>query len=497
MSAKPNVNLNDLKASAPDQAPNVLARPKREGTSSVPLRWKTWLALSLVVVGLAFVLWHFSPWIWLLWNTISTDDAYVDGHVTMVAPRVEGQVTKVFVDDNMRVKKGDILLEIDPEPFQVQVEIQQANVQVAESELANAKAAAAAQLAQIMGARYALVHAIESVRDQIAQLQSNVAAWKVQQAALVLAEKNFARDEKLVPSGAISNADIDLAIAQRDEAKSRVDEAFQIIQQNRTNLGLPRNTENPLDVPENLDQSFSLVRQSLATLLQALANLGYKPASWSMTPSEAIEVIFKDEGNSDDNQFFEKLAANSPEIKYAEAQLLQAQRNLQHAELELSYCTIVSEIDGIVTRRNVNPGNYVQPGESVMAVRSLEEIWINANFKETQLTDLRIGQHVELHVDMYGSDEKFYGRITGFSMGTGQTLALLPPQNATGNYVKIVQRLPVRIEVVDYDPDKRPLYTGLSIEPYVFYKEPATGPQAGRRLQSQANIPRDNSDRLP
>ena len=119
----------------------------------------------------------------------------------------------------------------------------------------------------------------------------------------------------------------------------------------------------------------------------------------------------------------------------------------------------------MVTGRNVNPGNNVQAGQSLMAVRSLTEIWIDANFKETQLADLRIGQRVRCEVDMYGSRKEFEGRITGFTMGTGQTLALLPPQNATGNFVKIVQRLPVRIELTDYDPDKAPCSSACRSRP--------------------------------
>ena len=173
----------------------------------------------------------------------------------------------------------------------------------------------------------------------------------------------------------------------------------------------------------------------------------------------------------------------------AKAQLEQARHDLEQAELNLRYCDIVSEIDGVVTGRNVNPGNNVQAGQSLMAVRSLTEIWIDANFKETQLADLRIGQRVRCEVDMYGSRKEFEGRITGFTMGTGQTLSLLPPQNATGNFVKIVQRLPVRIELTDYDPDKAPLFVGLSVTPYVYYKEPPTGPHAGEVLQPSAALP--------
>jgi membrane fusion protein (multidrug efflux system) len=124
-----------------------------------------------------------------------------------------------------------------------------------------------------------------------------------------------------------------------------------------------------------------------------------------------------------------------------------------------------------------------------MAVRSLTEIWIDCNFKETQLAYLRIGQRVRCEVDMYGTQREYEGRITGFTMGTGESLALLPPQNATGNFVKIVQRLPVRVELTDYDPEKQPLFVGLSVEPYVYYKEPPAGPHAGDVLQPLAPLP--------
>ncbi|MBA2116081.1 HlyD family secretion protein [Bremerella alba] len=458
----------------------------------IPVAKRSWTAwawgLSAAAMCLAFLIWM-TPTILLLWNTVSTDDAYVDGHVTMVAPRVSGQVALVHVDDNMQVAKGDILAEIDRVPFQVQVDIQLANVQAAETTLAQAKAEAHARLAEVQAARYALQHAIESVRDQIAQLHSNVAHWKVEQASLVLARRNYERNAALAPTGAVSQTSLDLNIAERDEALSRVEEAFEVIQQTRTNLGLPRNSENSLDVPEDLDQSFSLVREALANFYQSLAKLGYEPRSWTQTPNEAIQAVFDYKEHSNENTLYQQLLQNDPGIKQAEAQLLQAQRNLQQAELNLSYCTIVSEIDGIVIRRNVNPGNYIDAGQGILAVRSLEEIWINANFKETQLTNLRIGQPVDFYVDMYGGRTKFHGRISGFSMGTGQTLALLPAQNATGNFVKIVQRLPVRIEVLDYDPDTAPLYAGLSVEPYVFYKQPATGPNANKRLQDVARVP--------
>jgi membrane fusion protein (multidrug efflux system) len=153
--------------------------------------------------------------------------------------------------------------------------------------------------------------------------------------------------------------------------------------------------------------------------------------------------------------------------------------------LSLHYCDIDAEIDGVITRRNVNPGNFVQVGQNLMAIRSLDEIWVDANFKETQLRDMRIGQPVDLHVDMYGSAHEFKGRVAGFTNGTGSTLALLPAENATGNFIKVVQRLPVRIELEGYDADKTPLFIGTSVVPYVYIKEPATGPNAGKFLQAR------------
>jgi len=185
---------------------------------------------------------------------------------------------------------------------------------------------------------------------------------------------------------------------------------------------------------------------------------------------------------------------NAPTLKQAEAALLQAERDLDQAKLNLRYCTVVAEIDGVVTRRNVNPGNNVQVGQSLMAIRSLRDIWVDANFKETQLRNLRIGQRVDLELDMYGGKRTFEGRISGFTMGTGSTLALLPAQNATGNFVKVVQRLPVRVDVMNYDPDKLPLFVGLSVTPTVDLRTAPTGPNAGKFLQ-ESTQPTPNANR--
>jgi membrane fusion protein (multidrug efflux system) len=223
---------------------------------------------------------------------------------------------------------------------------------------------------------------------------------------------------------------------------------------------------------------------------QNAAELGYSPASWNWSPKQAIEEFYKQDPTGNIDKIIERLVPNAPAVKQAVAKRQQARADLDQALLNLRYCDIASEIDGVVTRRNVNPGNNVQAGQSLMAMRSLTEIWIDANFKETQLADLRIGQRVRCEVDMYGSRRDYNGRITGFTMGTGQTLALLPPQNATGNFVKIVQRLPVRVELTDYEPDKAPLFVGLSVVPYVYFKEPPAGPHAGDVLQPFYSLPK-------
>ena len=269
-------------------------------------------------------------------------------------------------------------------------------------------------------------------------------------------------------------------------ADAAVDQALQAVYAIRVGLGLPQQPPAGHDLsetPPDLDQNFSTVRQALGELLQSAAQFGYFPASWTATPKQAIEAFYKQDPEGNLNRIYARLIPQAPAIKQAEAKLLQARRDLDQAELNLRYCDIVSEIDGAVTGRNVNPGNNVQVGQSLMAVRSITEIWIDANFKETQLAKLRIGQRVRCEVDMYGRRQEFEGRITGFTMGTGETLSLLPPQNATGNFVKIVQRLPVRIELTDYHPDKNPLFVGLSVSPYVYYKEPPTGLFAGDVLQ--------------
>ncbi len=456
-----------------------------------PLRLKklvVGLVITVCAVAIAIKAW---PSISLSLHTISTDDAYVNSHVTYLAPRVEGQVANVFVDDNDRVAKGDVLVQLDPTPYRIVVDQKKAALISAQADLVAANASVHGLAARARANRFILENTIQQVDQKIANLRSSVATYVSQQASLELALSNLRRAEKLAPSGAVSQQELDISRQTVKADEANVDEALQLIYANRVSLGLaakPSNSDDLTEVPDDLDQTYSSVRASLAQLIESDAQLGYFTASWDSSPKQVIQDFYKQDPQGNLDRIFAKLIPNAPQIKQAEAKLLQAQRDLDQAELNLQYCDIVSDIEGVVTRRNVNPGNNVQVGESLMAVRSLTEIWIDANFKETQLSYLRIGQRVDCVVDMYGSAKSFEGRITGFTMGTGQTLALLPPQNATGNFVKIVQRLPVRIELTDYNAEELPLFVGLSVTPRVYYKDPATGLNAGEYLRPNTPV---------
>jgi membrane fusion protein (multidrug efflux system) len=469
------------------QATTITATPPAAHTPASPhevrhgmkRRWWLWILGGVAIVGV--------PWLIKSLRTVSTDDAYVNGHVTFVAPRVAGQVKHVRVDDNNRVHKGDLLVQLDPEPYQVQVDIADAVVVAARADLITAHAQARATTGQMRSLRFALEHSIEDVNNQIALLRSKAATLQSQRASMARAETDFERAKTLLASSAIAKEEFDLRKETFLVAQARVEEALQGVYQVRVSLGLsskPEKGDDLTQVPADLDQTFSSVRQAQARLIQAAAELGVTD-SFNKSPKQMVADFYKRDPQGDIDQIYAKLLEDAPGVKQAEAKLAQAQRNLAQANLNLRYCDVMAEIDGVVTRRNVNEGNNVVAGQSLMAVRSLKEVWIDANFKETQLADLRIGQAVDLDVDMYGSRQRFKGRVSGFTMGTGSTLALLPAENATGNFVKVVQRLPVRIELVDYDPDKTetPLFIGLSVTPSVHIYEAPTGADAGKMLQ--------------
>lgn len=490
--------MNAAASQAPHESGvSVEAAPLDQPVVAPPPRHRKW-ALGVGIVAAIVASGYFLiPWVETVMNTVSTDDAYVNGHETFVAPRVSGQVTKVLVSTNQRVKKGDLLVQLDQEPFEVEVAVKRAAVRAAEANLMAAKSQARGLAAQLGAERWRLQNASEQVDAQVALLQSQVAALRSQEAVLNRARADYQRAKGLMPTNAMSKEEYDRRIQNVKIAETAVVQAQQAITQTRVSLGLsaePDDGASLADASPDLNQTSSTVRAALAQGVQTLAQLGYPLPSAELTPNKVLEEFrrLNEEGSID--QILQGLVAKAPVVLQAKTALEQAQHDLKLAELNLRYCNIVSEIDGVVVGRNVNPGNNVRAGQSLMAVRSLTEIWVDANFKETQLADLRIGQRVVCEVDMYGGRHEFEGRITGFTMGTGQTLSLLPAQNATGNFVKVIQRLPVRIALTDYDPEKTPLFVGLSVEPRVYFKEPPTGPHAGSILQPSALLPTASID---
>jgi membrane fusion protein (multidrug efflux system) len=449
------------------------------------LTWRRALVAAVAVLMLAAVWALVIPWIKLTLNTVSTDDAFVNGHVTFVAARVGGQVSRVLVDDNNRVQKGDLLAELDKEPYRTAVAVKQAAVDIAKADLRVASSMTRSIEAETRSQRWKLQQAMEDVENRISLLHARVAALDKSKAALSLAQLEFERARQLLPTSATTRAEFDRRQAALSIAQADVTQALSDVYQIRVSLGLAAQPKGGDlgQVPPDLDQTFSSVLQAQADLIKSAAKLGVVH-TYGKRPKEMIEEFEKLDPEGDLDRTFARLAKEAPAVKQAEARVESANRDLAQAELDLRYCDVISEIDGVVTRRNINPGNNVQVGQSLMAIRSLREIWIDANFKETQLGDLRIGQPVDLYVDMYANRHVFKGRIAGFTMGTGSTLALLPPQNATGNFVKVVQRLPVRIELEGYDPGTNPLFIGTSVVPYVYIHEPLTGPDAGKLLQA-------------
>jgi membrane fusion protein, multidrug efflux system len=483
VNARPTANGDAAAADDPQSArtpPESRPMPQETGKST---RKRKLLAGVLGVAVLAVLLVFGIPWVREMLDTVSTDDAYVNGHVTFVAPRVAGQISRVLVDDNNRVRKGDLLAALDKEPYQVAVAEKQAAVDTANADLQAATAAARAIEAQAMSQRWNLQRAVEGVDSQVALLHARVAAIDKSKAALVLAQLQFDRARQLVPRGDTPREVLDQRQAVLTTAGAELVQTLAEVYQIRVSLGLPAQPDGEGDlgrVPPDLDETFSSVLEAQAALIQSAAQLGVVH-SFDQGPKAMLDQFYK---LGDVDTTFAQFAADAPAVKQAEAKLEAAKRDLAQAELNLRYCDIIAEIDGVVTRRNVNPGNFVQVGQNLMAVRSLNEIWVDANFKETQLRDLRIGQSVDLRVDMYGGTHIFKGRISGFTEGTGSTLALLPPENATGNFVKVVQRLPVRIDLVDYRADQAPLFIGTSVIPSVFINKAPTGPDAGKFLQT-------------
>jgi membrane fusion protein (multidrug efflux system) len=380
----------------------------------------------IIVVLLVIVLAAIGLW-WRSTYSEDTDDAQVNGHLIQVSSRINGQVLRVDVEENQVVNRGDEIAELDPRDFEVAVESAQAA-------LDSAKAAAAAANVNVpittantgsnlssAGADLSGSHAAVSQAEQ--QVQSAQARIAQAQANNVKAQADLDRYRPLVEKDVISKLQFDAAVDAADSAKAGLADAQASAQAAQDGVRVARERE-----------------------MQAEA--GYK---YALTGPQQV-------------------AAQDAHAKQAEAQVEQAQAQLDQAKLNLSYCKIVAPAAGIITRKTVEVNQNVSTGQNLLTLVSLEDLWITANFKETQLRHMQAGQRVVIYVDATGKD--YSGKVTQIGGATGSVLSLFPPENATGNYVKVVQRVPVRIDFTDLakeDPNHE-LRPGLSVEPKVWVK---------------------------
>src|SRR6516162_9054071 len=314
-------------------------------------------ALGVLVLAAALI--FGVPWIRLTLNSVSTDDAYVNGHATFVAARVSGQIAQVLVDDNNRVHRGDLLVQLDKEPFEDAVGVKKAAVDTAKADLEAATTAVRGVEAKARSLRFQLKNAIEDVDNRIAQLHARVAALDKNNATLKLAQVDFNRAKQLLSEQDVSQQEYDQRQAALSVAQANVTQAMADVHQIRVSLGLPSQPESGdlSEVPPDLDQTFSTVREAQAALIQTAAQLGVIH-SYEQQPKQMVEQFEKlDQGDID--RALAELTPGAPAVKQAEAKLESANRDLFQAELNLRYCDVVAEIDGVVTRRNVNPGNNV------------------------------------------------------------------------------------------------------------------------------------------
>jgi membrane fusion protein, multidrug efflux system len=413
----------------PDSTPTPTATPAEPNSSPAETeteaprsRRRGFIVVGVVLVVLiALAIWWHSTF------SEDTDDAQVNGHLIQVSARVGGQVLKVDVEENQTVKAGDPIVELDPSDYQVAVEN-------AEAALASAKANAAVASVNVpittvnTGTNLnSAGHDVSGTQAAVAQAERQLEAAHamVAQAAAnnTKAQADLERYKPLVAKDVISKQQFDAAVASADAAKAALADAI-----------------------ANEQAAGDGVRLAHEKELQAQAMLKYAETG----PQQ--------------------VAAQDAKAKQAEAQVQQAQAQLDQAKLNLSYCKIVAPADGIITRKSVEIDQNVSTGQNLLTLVSLQDIWITANFKETQLKHMEAGQAVKIHVDATGKD--YSGRVTQIGGATGSVLSLFPPENATGNYVKVVQRLPVRIDFTDLaneDPNHQ-LRPGLSVEPNVRVK---------------------------
>ncbi len=482
-------------------------------------RRRRWLVVAIVgSLAAAAFFWKGLPAVREMLTHVSTDDAFVTGDATQVSARITDQVGQVLVNDNDFVEQGTVLVRLDRQPFSIMMEqkrsaLRQAKViveqlvaalETARAQLEQAHHDVRAAVAGLHEAWRAIQGRQDQVRYRVASLRAEVAGLRATQASLALAQREYDRVNHLVAQQSATQEELDQRGTALTGAREQVKASVQKVQQARALLALGPDYEHPDQVPPDLERTDADVQRALAGGQQILAQLGLPFGLMHMDPA-GIETALNELASQESETRFEAVpAVRTARARYEQARaalggqafdparlydhptIRAAQEELDDAELKLSYTEIRAPVSGYVNRRSVNPGDHVQAGQALLVIQPLDKIYIVANFKETQLADLRIGQPVDLFVDAY-ANQVFHGRVSGFAPATGAASSLLPAENATGNFVKVVQRLAVRIDLTEPNPPQTPLFVGLSVVPEVSLAGQPSGPDAGRRLRSSTD----------
>jgi len=393
-----------------------LSRDREEATKRRSLVRGIGLGAVIAVAVVGFFVWRYL-------NTYeATDDAQVDGHINSVSARVAGYVLKVNVDDNQSVQKGAVLVEIDPRDYQVALER-------AKAELADAEATAQAMNLNVPVETIGTTTQVSTSEANVQASQAGVGAAKQQldsaRAQLQQAEANNARAQADVARYS--------ALLAKDEVSRQVyDQANATAKANAAAVESARAAVAATQ--EQIAQAESRVSSAQAAL------------QYSHTGPQQV-------------------AASQARARAAIANVQQKRAALDAAQLDLQYCTVTAPVTGVVNKK-VEVGMNVQPGQTLLSVVPLDDIWVTANFKETQLRKMKVGQRVTIAVDAYGRE--YQGHVESMAGATGAQFSLLPPENATGNYVKVVQRIPVKIVLDSGQNQDHLLRLGMSVEPKVW-----------------------------
>ena len=394
-------------------------------------RWKFVAAASVVALAAAAALFRYYS------GRESTDDAQIDGHITQIGSTVGGTILRIDAIDNQRVQAGALLVQIDPREYQVAIDR-------AAAELADAEAAAQAAQTGVPIAATTTASDVASATGALAQVHAGIAAAEAEiqsakarlvaaqarlrekQADAMKAGRDAERLKTLVAKDEISRQQYDAAVAAAEVATAVSDEARSDVIVAETAINV---TERRAD-------------QARASLAQAQATVNA-----AQTAPEQVKVT-------------------RAQASAAAAKVMQAKAALAQARLNLEHTTIKAPTTGVVSKRSVEIGQVVQPGQPLLALVTLGDVWVTANFKETQIQSIRPGQRVVISVDAFGGAQ-FQGRVDSIAPATGARFSLLPPENAAGNYVKVVQRVPVKIAIDQgQDPQQR-LRPGLSVTPTI------------------------------